>query len=88
MLARNYEFEDDRLARAIKATFARRKTDIPKERPDALTDVFANDPTKQQQWAAFVQDVAIDPGLLADVIGTLAAFLMPHAERARNLRGD
>jgi predicted nucleotidyltransferase component of viral defense system len=88
VLARTFEFKDDRLARAIKATFARRKTDIPKDRPDALTSAFANDPTKQQQWKAFIQHVAIDPGPLADVIETLAAFLMPYAEKARNLKGD
>jgi predicted nucleotidyltransferase component of viral defense system len=33
MLAQAYEFNDDRLAQAIAATFARRKTIIPTERP-------------------------------------------------------
>jgi predicted nucleotidyltransferase component of viral defense system len=84
VLARTHEFKEDRLARAIRATFARRKTIIPIERPDGLTEVFANDPTKQQQWKAFIQDVAIDPGSLSDAIDTIAAFLMPHAEAARN----
>jgi len=36
ILSRSYEFPGDNLARAIKATFARRNTDIPVERPDAL----------------------------------------------------
>jgi hypothetical protein len=36
ILARSHEFHGDRLARAIAATFARRKTGIPSERPDAL----------------------------------------------------
>jgi hypothetical protein len=31
-------------------------------KPDGLTPAFASDPTKQQQWTAFIQDVAIDPG--------------------------
>jgi predicted nucleotidyltransferase component of viral defense system len=53
MLARSYDFEGDRLARAVAATFARRKTEIPADRPDALTPAFAEDPTKQQQWTAF-----------------------------------
>ena len=88
VLARNHEFENDRLARAIKATFARRATEIPLERPDGLTEAFANDPTKQRQWIAFVQDVAIDPGSLAEVLNTLAAFLMPHADKARHLKGN
>ena len=74
VLARTYEFKDDRLARAIRATFDRRKTAIPTERPDALSETFANDPTKIQQWTAFIQDVAIDPGPLAGVIATLASL--------------
>ncbi|WFU14653.1 hypothetical protein [Bradyrhizobium sp. CB3481] len=87
LLSRTYEFKDDRLARAIRATFDRRKTQIPTEQPDALSEAFANDPTKIQQWTAFIQDVAIDPGPLNGVVETLATFLMPHAETARNLKG-
>ena len=85
LLGRTNAFEGDRLARAIKATFARRKTEIPMERPDALTAAFATDPTKARQWAAFIQDVAIDPGGLSEVIEALTTFLMSHAARARNL---
>jgi predicted nucleotidyltransferase component of viral defense system len=83
ILAQSYAFDSDRLARAIGATFARRKTEIPLERPDALTPVFAGDATKQRQWAAFLEDVAVNPGSLADVIEQLAEFLMPHAAVAR-----
>lgn len=84
ILAQTYGFKDDRLAQAIAATFARRKTEIPTERPDGLTSAFASDPTKQQQWAAFVEEVAVHPGPLVDVVEALAAFLLPHAEKARN----
>jgi predicted nucleotidyltransferase component of viral defense system len=84
VLSRSHAFDEDRLARAIVATFARRKTEIPVELPDALTSAFAADPTKQRQWAAFIRDVAIDPGSLAEVIEQLAAFLMPHAVIARS----
>jgi predicted nucleotidyltransferase component of viral defense system len=37
VLSRASEFNDDRLARAIAATFARRNTEIPSELPDAQT---------------------------------------------------
>ncbi|MCG2633083.1 nucleotidyl transferase AbiEii/AbiGii toxin family protein [Bradyrhizobium sp. WYCCWR 13023] len=86
VLSRTYEFKDGRFARAICATFDRRKTQIPSERPDALSETFASDPTKIQQWIAFIQDVAVDPGPLNGVIVTLATFLMHHAEKARNLK--
>jgi predicted nucleotidyltransferase component of viral defense system len=36
LLAQTYDFKDDRLARAIAATFVRRKTEIPTERPTGL----------------------------------------------------
>lgn len=85
LLARTYEFKDDALARAIAATFARRKTGIPDAPPDALTAVFAQDPAKIQQWNSFVENVAFTPGPLTEVIADLAAFLMPHAVEARRL---
>jgi predicted nucleotidyltransferase component of viral defense system len=83
VLSRATKFNDDRLARAIAATFARRKIDIPSDLPDALTPPFAADASKVQQWDAFVVDVAFQPGTLAEVTRDLAAFLMPHAAAAR-----
>ena len=75
----------DALPRAISATFERRGTEIPAERPDALTAAFATDAQKQQQWTSFVENVAVQPGTLAEVIEAIAAFLMPQAETARIL---
>lgn len=88
ILCRSFAFDDDRLARAIAATFARRGTAIPIDLPDALSAAFATDEQKQRQWQVFVEDVALDPGALADVIGDLAAFLMPHAASAARLSGQ
>lgn len=82
VLSRTFPFSDDRLARAIAATFARRGTAIPAVAPDALTPNFAADVSKQSQWKAFVRDTAIDPGPLDAVIAELAAFLMRHAAGA------
>jgi predicted nucleotidyltransferase component of viral defense system len=87
VLSRTYTFKGDGLARAIAATFARRKTEIPSALPDALTPAFAEDAAKIQQWNSFVEDVAFQPGSLAEVIKDLAAFLMPFATAARALRG-
>lgn len=85
ILSRTFTFTDDRLSRAIKATFARRGTAIPTEPPDALTPAFAADPQKRAQWTAFVETVDVDPGELAAVLSDLAAFLMPHAQTAMAL---
>lgn len=83
VLATMREVEGDRLASAIRATFDRRDTAIPDALPDALTPAFAEDVQKQQQWSAFVANVAMQPGSLADVIAVIAPFLMGAAERAR-----
>ena len=83
ILSKSFDFDGDRLARAIAATFARRETAIPVDLPDALTPAFANDEQKQRQWNAFVGDVSASPASLEDVVGNLAEFLMPHAIQAR-----
>jgi hypothetical protein len=86
MLAQTFDFDGQELAQAIAATFARRKTEIPTEPPDGLTAAFAGDPMKRQQWAAFVEEVAVNPGDLGDIIAALSVFLLPHAGRARKLQ--
>lgn len=85
MLAKTYEFDDDRLPRAISATFERRKTAIPVEVPDALTSDFAGDPSKQQQWNAFVRNLNTVPASLMSVVEELREFLMPQALAARRI---
>ena len=87
VLSRTREFDSDRLASAIAATFARRQTPIPVEVPDALTPAFAADPRKQRQWAAFIKDVAVNPGSLDSVVEHLAGFLMPIAAATRTRSG-
>ncbi|WP_430244369.1 nucleotidyl transferase AbiEii/AbiGii toxin family protein [Neorhizobium sp. DAR64861/K0K2] len=82
ILSRSFDFNNDRLGRAITATFERRETPIPTVLPDALTEAFAKDQQKQRQWRAFVEDVAHNPGELMDVITDIGAFLMPHAVAA------
>lgn len=83
VLSRSYAFEGERLARAMAATFQRRRTPLPTDLPDALTSTFAQDPIKRQQWQALLRDVSGQAGALEDVVRDLAAFLMPHVERAR-----
>jgi hypothetical protein len=86
MLSRAYTFENDRLSRAIRATFERRRTEIPTVPPDALTATFAGDLQKRQQWASYIADLGSPDLDLSLVISDLAAFLMPHAGQARDLR--
>ena len=87
MLSRNYDFDGERLSRAIAATFERRGTPIPEEMPDALSPAFAADATKQRQWAAFVRDLTTDAPSLETIVNDLADFLMPYAQQARQQSG-
>jgi predicted nucleotidyltransferase component of viral defense system len=84
ILSRTFQFAEDRLARAIAATFARRQTTIPTDPPDALTSAFANDPLKQRQWAAFAGDLNDAPKQLQTVTSDLTAFLMNAVVAARS----
>lgn len=83
VLSRTHEFDTERLARAIAATFERRQTPIPAVSPDALTPAFAADAAKQVQWRGFVTDLELAPPGLDIVVQDVAAFLTPHMARAR-----
>ena len=85
ILSKIFTFTGDRLARAVSATFARRRSEIPIAVPDALTVEFATDSSKQRQWAAFAAEINGAPGQLQQVIDDLASFLMPIAAEARSL---
>jgi hypothetical protein len=85
LLSHAFAFDDDRLARAIRATFDRRRTEIPTLPPDALTPAFAGDPAKRQQWASYIEDLGSPDLDLSEVTSELAAFLIPHARQARGL---
>ncbi len=88
MLDQVFDFDADRLARAIRATFERRKTEIPRETPDALTPDFANDASKWEQWRVYAENVEC-PATLDVVVSDLAGFLMPAAAAAIELdNGD
>lgn len=77
-LARRFEFDGPTLRSAIDATFARRQTNLP-PLPEALTDAFANDPTKQVQWAAFLRRNGLigPPGRFGEIVAVLRKFFEP-----------
>ena len=85
MLSKAYEFDEGRLAKAIAATFTRRRTAIPSDVPDAFTSEFARDASKRLQWDAFVRELTASPGSLETVVSDLAAFLMPMAKKVGTL---
>lgn len=53
VLANHSDFEGAILARAVAATFERRRTAIPQGMPIGLSDEFISDSPKEKQWQAF-----------------------------------
>ena len=80
-------FAPDRetLARAIAATFERRKTDLPEGLPLALGAKFGGDEEKQRQWAAFLRRNRLDEkaNSLADCQARIVELVGPALETAR-----
>lgn len=78
-LSRLFTFTGASTSDAIKATFKRRQTALPKATPAVLEDEFGSDRETQAQWSAFVSrnPLFITPPELPDVLSELQAFLMP-----------
>lgn len=79
MLTNALDIDQERLRRAIVATFARRSTVVPAEVPDGLSEAFAADATKQRQWDAFARNLSGPiPGLglvVSELRQSLAHFI-------------
>lgn len=79
IMGKTFPFEGEILAKAIDATFARRKTALPDALPLALTAEFSEDPGKQTQWRAFIKRNQLAPADLSlpAVIADIREFLQP-----------
>jgi len=81
-LARGRKFDEELLTKAVRRTFTRRKTVIPKE-PFALTPDFYNDRQKQAQWRSFLSKSGIaGPEDFTELGKRLRRFLLPILARA------
>ena len=83
VLSKAHEFDKERLAQAIAATFKRRGTEIPQKEPDVFTPEFFRDGSKLQQWSAFIRELSAETPPFETVVSELAAFIGPFASEAR-----
>jgi len=83
-LAQNFDFDGEILRNAIKATFRRRKTTLQSGTAEGLSAEFAEDGTKQAQWAAFVRRtrLKISAADLNTVVDGIRKFLSPVSSSA------
>jgi len=70
-IPRTQGVSETELAEAISATFERRATDIPRERPDGLSEAFTSDRQKVTQWKAYAASINLEgvtlPGIADDI---------------------
>ncbi len=63
------------------ATFARRETPIPTERPPGLSADFTSDETKRRQWRAYADSIELSSVSLEEIIEVIWALVGPCCER-------
>jgi hypothetical protein len=82
MIARSLHFKGPDLARAIEATFSRRRTPLASGLPLAFTGAFMDNPTKQSQWQAFLGRTRIDAVEISigQIVDEIKVFLVPPLE--------
>ncbi|AOU05352.1 MULTISPECIES: nucleotidyl transferase AbiEii/AbiGii toxin family protein [Legionella] len=71
VLLSNEQLDNQVLAKAIQATFTRRGMAIPEELPIGLTDEFANDPSRESMWKAFLRKNELEQKPLTEVIAVI-----------------
>ena len=84
-LSQHFEFDGNTLVTALRATFARRKTELPESTPHALTNDFPK--TKSVQWMAFLRKSNLQPLEMLAVIEAIRRFAdapLSHASRSKS----
>jgi len=83
-IAREFDFDGRALSVAIRNTFSRRRTPLPKHTPPGLCPEFYEDAHKKTQWNAFLRKGTITPPLslpsLSIVCLFLQTFLLPPTQ--------
>lgn len=79
LLSREQQFEMGRLGGAVRATFERRKTELPSTIPVALSEKFLRDKAKVTLWREFLNRAGLPSSLgeLPEIGEGIAGFLMP-----------
>lgn len=76
---------DADLDAAIRATFERRRTDIPVDRPPGLSATLLDDTTKQRQWLAYAQSIDLESPSLEEVVDAVWAIVGPSCARIHSI---
>lgn len=80
-IPRALDIAADDLDAAITATFERRQTAIPKERPPGLSADMVDDEVKQRQWRAYAASVELESVSLESIIDAVWELVGPSCAR-------
>jgi Nucleotidyl transferase AbiEii toxin, Type IV TA system len=70
---------------AIAATFERRTTPIPAERPVGLSAAMAEDEQSQRRWRAYIESLELSVPDFSEVLDDIWALLAPSCVRLTGL---
>ena len=80
-IPRAIDISDNDLDAAIRATFERRGTPIPNERPPGLSAEMVDDAGKQRQWRAYATSLQLDNVSLESIIDAVWGLVGPSCTR-------
>lgn len=80
-IPRALDIGTDELDAAITATFERRQTAIPTERPPGLSAEMVDDEVKQRQWRAYAASVELENVSLESIIDKVWGLVGPSCAR-------
>lgn len=80
-IPRAIDISDNDLDAAIRATFERRGTPIPNERPPGLSAEMVDDAGKQRQWRAYATSLELDNVSLESIIDAVWGLVGPSCTR-------
>lgn len=80
-LPKEIQIAHDDLDAAISATFKRRKTEIPTERIEGLSEAFYADAAKQRQWRAYADSIELENVSLEEVANSIWNFIAASCNR-------
>lgn len=80
-IPRAIEIAPNDLDAAIRATFERRETAVPSERPPGLSSEMSEDSAKQRQWRAYAASLELENLSLEAVIDAVWDLVGPSCDR-------
>ena len=78
LMMHQFNFNGSHLVEALKRTFKRRKTTLPKKRPFFAEEIYNEKSDRQTLWKAFLKkaDIKIAPERLSDTAREIEGFLI------------